>query len=1072
MWLRARFRGAPITNRVRIYSRTRLVIALAVALAARAQGATFVVTNTNNSGAGSLREAVDQANATPAADIIHFNIPGAGVHTIDVLPAIVITAPVTIDGYSQPGASANTLALGDNAVLLIQLHGHQVLSQLHGLIVQSQNCTIKGLVLNGFRGPGPSIFSAAIYLEAGNNVVTGNFIGTNAAGTGDGVESQDIGIDIVAGTNNIIGGTTAAARNLISNNGWFGISIEAGSGHVVQGNYIGTDATGGTVGGQYGNATGLEVLGGSGHIIGGTAVGAGNVISANYGHGILLESTTATLVQGNLIGIEAAGAEDGNILSGILIGDFAQNSTIGGTVAAARNIISGNHDYGVEISGANATGNLVRGNFIGTDISGTTAIPNILGGVFVGADGNTIGGSAVGAGNLIAFNSGAGVSVVGGQSDRISSNAIHSNATLGIDLGNDGVTPNDNGDGDSGPNSLQNFPVIGSAVSDFTSTTITGTLNSNANTDFRIELFANTTADSSGYGEGATFLGSAAATTNGSGNAGFSVSFPVAFAHRSRSITATAINLSNDNTSEFSQAVRNQGSILPEDESNNNAGTATALNLGAKPCTIFEGAIAPGADVDFFSFSTATTNARVWAYVDTGGVQNPGANSRDSVLQLRATDGVTLLEQDDNDGSGNGGDGVLESGAASAIAGKTLASAGTYFLRVAGATASDVIDPYRLLVIVTTASGAESEPNNTAATATSIATSASPIGVRRANINAAGDVDFYSVQANAGDLLFVETDGDPERDGTGTDVIVELYDTNGSTLLFQADSSGLGSAGDPPAEAFSYAIPTAGTYYFRVRHSSPSATGTYDVMAALCSADVFVYVSDVVVTEGNSGMTTATFNVTLSGPLPQVAIVDIVTADGTATATSDYEPDSGSVIFLPGQTSEPFTVEIDGDSLFEPPETFFLNITATTANLAIGDGQGLGTIVDSDSDADGVPDDFETTYGLNPNDPADATQDSDGDGMTNLKEYLTCTIPNDPTSYFRITEIKTVGNDVHVKFAPTCADKKYRVEFNTDLGTASWRSLADGLRGTGGTIEVVDFGSAIAPTRFYRAVLP
>jgi hypothetical protein len=138
---------------------------------------TFTVTNKNDSGAGSLRQAILDANANAGADTIVFNIPGTSIKTIHLLSELpAITEQVTIDGYTQPGASPNTLAVGDNAVLKIQIEGSAPPNTAKGLTVNADNTTIRGLVLNRFG-------DSAILLTRSFNVVEGNFIGTNAAGT-------------------------------------------------------------------------------------------------------------------------------------------------------------------------------------------------------------------------------------------------------------------------------------------------------------------------------------------------------------------------------------------------------------------------------------------------------------------------------------------------------------------------------------------------------------------------------------------------------------------------------------------------------------------------------------------------------------------------------------------------------------------------------------------------------------------------------------------------------------------------------------------------------------------------
>ena len=208
-----------------------------------------------------------------------------------------------------------------------------------------------------------------------------------------------------------------------------------------------------------------------------------------------------------------------------------------------------------------------------------------------------------------------------------------------------------------------------------------------------------------------------------------------------------------------------------------------------------------------------------------------GANSRDSMLTLLAANGATIIEQDLDDGSGNGGDGTLESGSASTICGQPLTAGGTYYLRVTAQSGSSVINPYRLFVALgPTAAVAEIEANNSAATAEPFLTAAKSLEIRQATIGNAGDVDFYSVLLSAGDVIDVTVNGDPERDGVGTDLRVGLL-TAGGLTLFSANSSGAGSASDPAGEAFWYRVTADGLYFLRMSHLSGTGTGSYRVLA-------------------------------------------------------------------------------------------------------------------------------------------------------------------------------------------------------------------------------------------------
>jgi CSLREA domain-containing protein len=383
---------------------------------------TTLAVNTNDDGDDgacnaahcSLREAILTSNSTPGQfETITFQIGAGGAQTISPTSALpTITDPVNIDGTTQPGFSGAPL---------VELNGAGAGGATAGLNLNGGGSTVRGLTINRFSGHG--IRLAAL----GGNTITGNFIGTDAAGTS---------------------------------------------------------------------------------------------ALANAGHGLFI--------------------------------DASSNNTIGGNTAAERNIISGNSGQGVRIDGANASGNRVRGNFIGTDVSGTVALPNASSGIVInGANGNMIGG--VVGGNRIAFNGGDGVSILSGNNNRILSNSIHTNGTtaqhLGIDLGPDGSTPNDAGDADVGANNLQNFPVLIHAASNGAATTVNGVLNSNAASAYRVEFFSSSTCDASGGGEGEQLLGSFDVTTNASGDATFNVTLPnLALGQL---VTATATDALG-NTSEFS----------------------------------------------------------------------------------------------------------------------------------------------------------------------------------------------------------------------------------------------------------------------------------------------------------------------------------------------------------------------------------------------------------------------------------------------------------------------------------------------------------------------------------------
>jgi len=230
---------------------------------------------------------------------------------------------------------------------------------------------------------------------------------------------------------------------------------------------------------------------------------------------------------GSGVGTDASGTKDlGNAEEGVDISG-ATSTTIGGTTAGERNVISGNGYSGVQISGSSATGNKVVGNYLGTDKNGNPSLGNFAAGVLIsGASNNTIGGTEASVGNVISANGSGtyeGVSIYGDSAtgNRVLSNSIFANGDLGIDLGANGLTPNDPGDTDTGANNLQNKPTLSSAKKRATgTTTVRGTLNSSPDKTFNIQFFSNP----KGTDEGKTLLGSMRVSTDGAGNVSFTFS--------------------------------------------------------------------------------------------------------------------------------------------------------------------------------------------------------------------------------------------------------------------------------------------------------------------------------------------------------------------------------------------------------------------------------------------------------------------------------------------------------------------------------------------------------------------
>ena len=553
---------------------------------------TFTVTNTLDDGStGSLRWAINSADADIGlgTDTIAFDIPGPGVHTIAVgSPLPVVGRPVDIDGYTQPGSSPNNLAVGDDAVLKIELDGSAAGARVSGLTLQASDSVVRGLVINRFAGNG-------IVSEDNLNVIAGNFIGTDPTGTiprGNGLA----GI-LVTGSSNQIGSASPADRNILSAND-IGVQVlQPAQENTIKGNYIGVDVTGlHPLGNNGSDGIGIVFTSSSGNIVGGLTAGAANVISGNANYGIHVLLGLNNSIEGNFIGTDATGmAAVGNGFDGVLIDDSSQNTVQG-------NLISGNGRAGVDLISENTTNTMVVGNDIGTDAAGNPVLGNASYGVYVASSGNQIGGTGPGQGNLIAGN-GKGVVVNNNMTatepvgNQILGNSIYANAALGIDLGDDGPTPNHPTSPTPGPNDFQNYPVLTSIGGN----TIAGTLDSTPNHRFTLEFFESPRPAPGSQAQGQTLLGDTTVVTDATGNVSFTATLRVAI-NPDLAVTATATDMTSlartfGDTSEFSVPTADLEVTKAADPTVGTAGQALTYTLTVTNAGPFQatGAIATDA---------------------------------------------------------------------------------------------------------------------------------------------------------------------------------------------------------------------------------------------------------------------------------------------------------------------------------------------------------------------------------------------------------------------------------------------------------------------------------------------
>ena len=971
----------PAMNRLVSLAVTLFAIAV---ISSIAHAATFHVTttadNNNNSSptVGSLRKAIIDANNNPGTDTIDFNITGSGVHIITLTAALpVISDPVVIDGYTQPGSVQNSLANNNNAQLTIQINSTGTV--LDGLVISAGSSTVKGLIITGFAKPN-SFGGTGITLNSkGGNVIAGNFIGTDANGTN--AIPNYVGIFVNACDNNVIGGSQPASRNLISGNAFVGINIQGHGAYnnLVLGNFIGTNrsasgalgngdagvlfvdtgtaSSAGEIGGAnagagnvisgngrigiatqssgtglkiHGNLIGTDVTGksavpnkyygisvnslGSLLVIGGSAVGDRNLISGNGYNGIVITQNTGTVVLNNYIGTDITGKKAlGNKSTGIVM--QADSNTVGGLGPNDANVISANGGAGILIQGDptnNTTGSFdfVVGNFIGVGADGTTPLGNAGAGVSMSVpkgSTNVIGGQGK-ARNIIAFNSGPGVQINGGTTNLISGNSIRSNGGLGIAL--DILTPllNDAGDVDTGSNNRQNYPVLTAAslISNGL-TTVNGSLNSAPNTKFSVEFFANDAPDQSGYGEGQNYLGALNVTTDASGNANFIGSF--AGLSLGQCVSTTAIDPSN-NTSEFSLckpiALNAPGSVqftaaaytVGEDGAK---ATITAKRTGgnfgtvtAQYATVAGGTATAGADY------TASSGLLSWGDLDSSDKTFTVPILNNSVSGPNKTVNLSLSNATNGASLGSPANAVLtifddESypkvsiSDASQAEGDSGTTNFTFTISLSGASSQTVSVDYG------TSDGAAkviSDYNEKIATATFVAGETS----KQISIAVNGDTQFEPNETFTVDLYNLVNAIPGKMSGVGT---ILNDDTNSS--------------------------PT-------IQFNQPSYSVQEDLTA-------------LTVTVSRGGDT--------SGP----AAVDYATNDGTAKQKSDFEYAAGTLTFAAGETSKTITLLLNEDMLVEGSETFTVSLSnpaggalgaqsSTTVSIADDAPESLITPID------------------------------------------------------------------------------------------------------------------------------
>ncbi len=779
----------------------------------------------------SLREAIEAANNTAGDNYLAFSI-GSGTQTIALSSALpVITESVTIDGWTQPGYSGTPG---------IVIDADQQVANAFVLAATADDSTIRGFVLRDFS-------SDAIVIHAGsdNNTIAGNHIGSfdpDGADLGSTESNQGSGIHI-EGADNLIGGTTAAERNLIG-----------------------------------GNASGITVAG---------------------------TSATGNIVIGNYIGTDAAGLiAVGNATDGIVIKDGAQGNTIGGAGENRRNLISGNNNDGIWITGAGTDNNSVQNNWIGLDANGD-ALGNAYHGVGIenGAAGNLVGGVNAGEGNIICHNAWDGIAVAYGDAagNALLGNRIYANGGLAIDLDDDGVTQNDADDSDSGSNDLQNYPVLDTASLDASGDlVINGALNSAADSDYRIEFYAGAAGDVERY------LGYVNVTTDASGHVSFSTTLNTSVV-AGESMTATATQTTDGfstfgSTSEFAQnIIVNDAPVLTTAP-----GGGTYYESSSETSCVHIDTTATVTDTDSSDFNTGRLTVTI---TDNG-------EADDRLFVYSPTAGVGQVVVAGSDLTYNYGSGAI-----------TVAS-------FAGGTGAD--DP----LIVTFNGNADTEA--VTAIAQSIAfrsVSEDPSGLQRT-------------------VTMVVTDGDGGTSDIGTRVVNVIPandipvagDDSISTAEDTPYSGTLPVATDADGDSLTYSLDTAAANGSVVVNAD--GTFTYTPNSDFNGSDSFIYQ----VSDGNGGTATATVTIAVNAVnnAPTVTPIDLGSIDESGSlvirqadllaGTSDADGDVLTAVNLTLTGGNGSLIDNSGGSwTFTPTAdwngsvSFTFDVsdgTATTANTA------------------------------------------------------------------------------------------------------------------------------------------
>jgi parallel beta-helix repeat protein len=1082
---------------------------------------TNVVTNTQDSGPGSLRAALYYAYDHPGTTV-QFNIPvtdpGFSNSVFNIQPTGYLPSlfnATTLDGTTEPiNSNPNGPCIALNGALA---------KISNGLRLRGTNCVVRGVIINGCQSAGISIDGSNSF----GNVVNDCYLGLNSFGTVS-ATNLSFGIKISGGAqSNLIGGYTSAARNIISGNAMMGVSISDTNtiGNVVAGNYIGVNQTGNTAvgNGWPGGWEGIRIGNGAqSNTIGGTIDGAGNVISGNAGSGIVIREfgTTGNVIAGNYIGLNATGSTPlANGFAGIDLSSGPSSNFIGGNLSGAGNVISGNGSSGIFIRFAGSSGNVVQGNTIGLNAAGTAAVPNAGAGIDVqgGAQSNLIGGLSTATRNIISGNGWSGIGL--GDSNTfgnvvignyIGLNAAGStaiaNAFVGIEISS-GASSNVIGGSSSGAGNV---------------------ISGNGNSGMLIHV-----AGTSGNIVQGNIIGLNSAGTAAVPNAGYGLTvFSGAQSNLIGGYNSAARNVVSGNKSSgvFLANTNTSGNVVAGNYIGLNPSGLISLANGGAGIDIYSGPSSniiggiggagncisgnkgDGIDIDAAGASMNLVQGNIIGLNSSGtfSLPNLGVGIKiASGAQSNLIGGYTATAR--NVISGNGSSGIFlfdTNTSGNVVAGNYIGLNPSGLISLAnGGAGIDIYSGPSSNIIGGSSSGAGnviSGNGNSGILIHGAGTSGNIVQGNIIGLNSAGTaavpnavygLNVYSgAQSNLIGGIAGARNIVSGNNGYNNGYGIAIHDSGTSANIVQGNTIGFDATSSTPIPNNAGINLWGGAVSNQIGGLAP---GTANLVAGNLTEGVSL--QDAGTTNnsvrGNSIFDNAGRGLVLyksaNGSAISPTLFSAVLSTNTTVSglllglpNSVYHmdfyanpPPSGDTEGMTYLGSQDFATGPGGTASFTANLGARIPagnvITATTTDLSGNTSalSGSATVTTVSSVNDGIPDAWRALYfggnGSTTNSQSCATCDPDHDGMNNLQKFLAGTNPTNSACSLKLGIVSANPTNKSVYFA-SAAGTVYRIESCDDLSLGAWALFADQIVGTGTNLFIIDPGVSMTGRRFYR----